>query len=143
MYIFYTYIKLVTIQSVKESTFSYVEDLLSHKKSWLEGKLYENKFILFWKICFESSVICRSHKVGGGPVTNFHHFEYNSWLCLKEHSIHIMTVSSSLLFSIGKGQLISKCPFGVIVWTKKPTKNLTISALEFEKWSNHKIKSTL
>ena len=21
-----------------------------------------------------------------------------------------------------KGQLISKCPFGVIVWTKKPTK---------------------
>ena len=24
-----------------------------------------------------------------------------------------------------KGQLISKCPFGVIVWTKLPTKNLT------------------
>jgi hypothetical protein len=24
-----------------------------------------------------------------------------------------------------KGQLISKCPFGVIVWTKIPTKNLT------------------
>ena len=27
--------------------------------------------------------------------------------------------------ALGKGQLISKCPFGVIVWTKIPTKNLT------------------
>ena len=26
---------------------------------------------------------------------------------------------------IDKGQLISKCPFGVIVWTKIATKNLT------------------
>ena len=42
---------------------------------------------------------------------------------------------------LSKGQLISKCPFGVIVWTKIPTKKLTISALEFEKWSNHKIKA--
>ena len=40
--------------------------------------------------------------------------------------------------STTKGQLISKCPFGVIAWTKVPTKNLTISALEFE---NHKIKA--
>ena len=40
-----------------------------------------------------------------------------------------------------KGQLISKCPFGVVVSTKIPTKNLTISALEFEKWSNHNIKA--
>ena len=29
-----------------------------------------------------------------------------------------------------KGQLISKCPFGVIIWTKYQRKNLTISALE-------------
>ena len=29
---------------------------------------------------------------------------------------------------LGKGQLISKCPFGVIVWTKIPTKNLIDSA---------------
>ena len=28
-----------------------------------------------------------------------------------------------------KGQLISKCPFGVIFWTKIPPKNLTNSAL--------------
>ena len=28
-----------------------------------------------------------------------------------------------------KGQLISKCPSGVIVWTKLATKNLTTSAL--------------
>ena len=27
--------------------------------------------------------------------------------------------------SVAKGQLISKCPFGVIVWTKISTKNLT------------------
>ena len=30
-----------------------------------------------------------------------------------------------------KGQLISKCPFGIIVLTKLPTKNLTNSALEW------------
>ena len=41
-----------------------------------------------------------------------------------------------------KGQLISKCLFGVIVWTKKPTKNLTISALEFKKWWNQQNKGT-
>ena len=28
-----------------------------------------------------------------------------------------------------KGQLISECPFGVIVWTKIPTKFLMVSAL--------------
>ena len=42
---------------------------------------------------------------------------------------------------LDKGKLILKCPFGVIIWTKIPTKNLTISALEFEKGSNHKIKA--
>ena len=30
-----------------------------------------------------------------------------------------------------KGQLISKCPFGVIIWTNLPPKNLTNSALEW------------
>ena len=30
-----------------------------------------------------------------------------------------------LILKTAKGQLISKCPFGVIVWTKIPTKNLT------------------
>ena len=28
-------------------------------------------------------------------------------------------------YVVVKGQLISKCPFGVIVWTKIPTKNVT------------------
>ena len=28
-------------------------------------------------------------------------------------------------YVVVKGQLISKCPFGVIIWTKIPTKNLT------------------
>ena len=37
-----------------------------------------------------------------------------------------------------KGQLISKCLFGFIVWTKIPTKNLTNSALEFAMWCNKK-----
>ena len=34
----------------------------------------------------------------------------------------VFSILSSLLFSrlFIKGQLISKCPFGVIVWTKKP-----------------------
>jgi hypothetical protein len=44
--------------------------------------------------------------------------------------------------SSAKGQLISKRPFGVIVWTKIQTKNLTNSALESEKWSNYIDKST-
>ena len=41
---------------------------------------------------------------------------------------------------VPKGHLISKCPlpsFG----PKYQRKNLTISALEVEKWSNHKIKA--
>ena len=37
-----------------------------------------------------------------------------------------------------KGQLISKGLFGVIVWTKNPTKNLWISALASKKSSNQK-----
>jgi hypothetical protein len=32
---------------------------------------------------------------------------------------------SDIFFMVRKGQLISKCPFGVIVWTKIQTKNLT------------------
>ena len=39
-----------------------------------------------------------------------------------------------------KGQLISKCPFGVIVWTKIPTKFFSrISALASKKRSNKKV----
>ena len=37
-------------------------------------------------------------------------------------------------------KVISKCSFGVIVWTKITTKN---SALESKKWSNQKDKGTL
>ena len=40
---------------------------------------------------------------------------------------------------IGKGQLISKCPFGVIVWTKIPTR---ISALASKKRLNQKLYCT-
>ena len=41
-----------------------------------------------------------------------------------------------------KGQLISKCPFGVIVLTKKPTKKFdNFCPRKFEKRSNHKIKA--
>ena len=39
-----------------------------------------------------------------------------------------------------KGQLISRCPYGVIVWTKIPTKKFTKKS---EKWSNHKIKALI
>ena len=44
-----------------------------------------------------------------------------------------------------KGQLISKCPFGVIVWTKIATKkDWQISAyLTPKEWSNKKNKGTL
>ena len=31
----------------------------------------------------------------------------------------------SYTYTVTKGQLISRCSFGVIVWTKIPTKNLT------------------
>ena len=43
-------------------------------------------------------------------------------------------------FSISKGQLISNCPFDVIL-DQNTKKKFTNPALEFEKWSNHKIKA--
>ena len=47
--------------------------------------------------------------------------------------------------AIDKGQLISKCLFGAIVSTKKPTKfrTMEISALASKKRSNQKNKGTL
>ena len=46
--------------------------------------------------------------------------------------------------STAKGQLISKCIFGAIVWTKKATKFFSrISALASKKMSNQKNKDTL
>ena len=36
--------------------------------------------------------------------------------------------SSLLLLPRGKGQLIAKCPFGVIIWTKIPRNFLRLSA---------------
>ena len=46
---------------------------------------------------------------------------------------------------ITKGQSISKSAYGVIIWSKIPCneKIWQVSALEFEKWSNHKIKALL
>ena len=44
---------------------------------------------------------------------------------------------------IPKGQLISKCLFGAMVLTKKPTKFLRISALASKTRSNQKNKGTL
>ena len=57
---------------------------------------------------------------------------------------HLLLLSDAVFYTAidYKGQLISKCPFGVIVWTKILTKNLTISTLESEKWSNQQNKGT-
>ena len=46
---------------------------------------------------------------------------------------------NSLWQTPSKGQLISKCPFGFIVWTKIPTKLFWISALSFfvASWGLH------
>jgi hypothetical protein len=49
---------------------------------------------------------------------------------------------------VTKGQLISKCPFDVIVWTTLPPKNLTNSALpgsraEFVKFFGGKLVQTM
>ena len=41
------------------------------------------------------------------------------------HTKTIRRRKKYLPISFSKGQLISKCLFGVIVWTKIPTKNLT------------------
>ena len=40
-----------------------------------------------------------------------------------------------------KGQLISEFLFDILNFQKKTKKNLTKSALESKKWSNHKIKA--
>ena len=37
-------------------------------------------------------------------------------------SVRLEKLCTYLLFFVGKGQFISKCPFGVFVWTKIPTK---------------------
>ena len=43
-----------------------------------------------------------------------------------------------------KGQLISKCPFGVIIWTQNTNEIFSrISALASKKMSNQKNKGTL
>ena len=38
---------------------------------------------------------------------------------------------SLTLLGLGKGQLISECPFGIIVWTKYQRNYFWISALKF------------
>ena len=43
--------------------------------------------------------------------------------------------------SSGKGQIISECPLEILDFPKIPPKIWQISALESEKWSNHKIKA--
>ena len=43
----------------------------------------------------------------------------------KSHLLIIKHIFSNIIGCIAKGQLISKCPFGVILWTKITTKNLT------------------
>ena len=47
------------------------------------------------------------------------------------------------LGEFAKGQLISKCLFGAIVWTKKLTKFSWISAQASKKRSNQNDKGTL
>ena len=47
------------------------------------------------------------------------------------HSTAVLQIKT--IFFVFKGQLISKCPFSVIVWTKIPTKKIENTALEFEK----------
>ena len=43
-----------------------------------------------------------------------------------------------------KGQIISECPYEIIVWTKLPTKKISeISALASKERSNQKNKGTL
>ena len=52
--------------------------------------------VMFRSFCFEK--FCRSHKVGGGPVTNFHHFEYFALLA----GLTIPVSTTSLSISIGQ-----------------------------------------
>ena len=42
---------------------------------------------------------------------------------------------------LAEGQLISECPFEILDFPKKTRKILQISALEYKKLSNHKIKA--
>ena len=42
-----------------------------------------------------------------------------------ENEISFLRGVGKNIFKVFKGLLISKCPFGVIVWTKIPMKNLT------------------
>ena len=48
---------------------------------------------------------------------------------------------ANLVSKSPKGQIISECPFEILDFPKIPPKIWQISALESEKWSNHKIKA--
>ena len=45
------------------------------------------------------------------------------------------------MYKQAKGQIISECPLEILDFPKIPRKIWQISALESEKWSNHKIKA--
>jgi hypothetical protein len=46
-----------------------------------------------------------------------------------------------IIIRIIKGQLISECLFDILNFPKNQQKIWQISALEYKKWSNHKIKA--
>ena len=64
--------------------------------------------------------LCKIHTCSTSPLHNF--LPYHSWI----DSMLLSRLENIETLQIhAKGQLISKCPFGVIVWTKIPMKNLT------------------
>ena len=83
---------------------------------------------------------CRSFGFQSIFIANFTKYFATNTLSIKRIQFEMArnTIKATLMVNISikshhfsrknssfKGQLISKCPFGVIVWTKIPTKNLT------------------
>ena len=65
---------------------------------------------------------------------NFHWFSRRIHTCISIHLHHLKNFQCRQLLiisSVAKGQLISKCLFEKIVWTKIPPKNLINSALKY------------
>ena len=95
---------------------------------------------------FEKSLItfCRDEVRENNFIFSYFFFklkgrmEWNFWGFLKSKSLRACKnirdhpyITSAKGLGGSKGQLISKCLFGFIVWTKISTKNLTNSALEW------------
>ena len=78
-------------------------------------------------------------------VSNRYFFQKETKMCPREYCTPLLQADcfGHRSRSHSKGQIISKCPYAIIVYLKKATKISKISALASKERSNKKNKGTL